>query len=77
MFQRMSVVDRADMFLCRRKSQKRSPGSKKYEGGRKERNEEDLNWTRLYTRFFVLMALLPVVDQSVRLRPLWGKGLLI
>jgi NADH:ubiquinone oxidoreductase subunit 3 (subunit A) len=59
------------------KSQKRSPGSEKYEGGRKERTEGDLKWTSLYTRFFVLMALFLVVDQSVRLRPLWGNGLLI
>ena len=61
----------------KKKSQKRSPGSEKYEGGRKERTEGDLKWTSLYTRFFVLMALLSVVDQSVRLCPLWGKALLI
>ena len=38
--------------------------------GRKERNEGDLKRTSLYTRFSVMMALLPVLDQSVRLCPL-------
>ena len=61
----------------KKKSKKRSPGSEKYEGGRKERTEGDLKRTSLYTCYFVLMALLPAVDQSVRLCPLWGKGLLI
>jgi hypothetical protein len=61
----------------KKKVQERSPGSEKCEGGRKERTEGDSKRTNLYTRFFVLMALLPVVDQSVRLCPLWGKGLLI
>ena len=45
-------------------------------GGKKE-TEVDLKWTSLYTCFFVLMALFPVVDQSVGLRLLWGNGLLI
>ena len=61
----------------KKKSQKRSPGSEKYEGGRKERTEGGLKRTSLYIRFFVLVALLPVVDQSVRLCLFWGKGLLI
>ena len=50
---------------------------KKCEGGRKERTEGDLKWTSLYTGLFVLVGLIPVVDQSVRLSPLWDKGLLI